>query len=181
MARRGLVFRALRETLSENVVLPITGATVKQVTLSPDNNCIGTYNPNAITSTDGGAMGSCTDDLTECDRWITGGSIGGYITLEEADQVYVPQLSESLCVLLTGDAKPIISSTNSMERLCGRTNGQITLKGDYCSNPAGPGGCGDSYWLAAAFAASAAKISTTRNQPDCMGVIADGGNDASTD
>jgi hypothetical protein len=55
------------------------------------------------------------------------------------------------------------------EKLCLRTaGGQIQDKGDYCSNPVGPGGCGDSYWLAAAFAASAAKI-VAANQPDCMG------------
>lgn len=148
------------------IVLPITGATVKQVTLSPDNNCIGTYNPNAITSVTGNV---CTDDITACDRWITAGSLGGYITLEEADKVLVPQLSESLCVLLTGDPNPIISTMNNMEKLCERTNGQISLKGDYCSTTNAPGGCGDSYWLAAAFAASAARISATPNQADCMG------------
>lgn len=146
------------------IILPITGATVKEVTLSPDNNCIGSYNPAAITSTN---TGSCTDDITACDRWITGGSLGGYITLEEADGVFVPQLSESLCVLLTGGTS--VDTSNPKEKKCGRTNGMLNVKGDYCSNPVGPGGCQDSFWLAAAFAASAAKISDTPNQPDCMG------------
>jgi hypothetical protein len=148
------------------IVLPISGATVKQVTLSPDNNCIGTYNPNAIVSINGSV---CLDDITACDRWITAGSLGGFITLEEADGVLVPQLNESLCVLLSGDPSPIIGPAPQMEKLCERTNGKVNQKGDYCSNPAGPGGCADSYWLAAAFAASAAKISATPNQPDCMG------------
>lgn len=153
--------------ITQVIVLPITGSQVKGVTLSPDNNCIGSYNPSAITSSDGGALGSCTDDITACDRWTTAGSLGGYITLEEADGVLVPQLNESLCVLLTGDPNPMVSSSG--EKVCERTNGMISEKGDYCSNPVGPGGCKDSSWLAAAFAASAAKISSTPNQADCMG------------
>lgn len=154
------------------IVLPISGATVKGVTLSPDNNCIGSYNPNAITSVTGNV---CTDDITACDRWLTAGALGGYITLEESDKVYVPQLSESLCVLLTGGVSVDTSDPN--EKKCGRTNGVINVKGDYCSTSNSPGGCGDSYWLAAAFAASAAKISPTPNQPDCMGggSMGDGG------
>jgi hypothetical protein len=149
------------------IILPITGGQVKGVTLSPDNNCIGSYNPNAITGTMG-PLNSCTDDISSCDRWKTAGAIGGYITLEEADQVLVPQLSESLCVLLTGAMDTMLGPTG--EKLCARVNGQIKDKGDYCSssNPPGPGGCGDSYWLAAAFAASAAKI-VPPNQTDCMG------------
>jgi len=147
------------------IVLPISGATVKDVTLSPDNNCIGSYNPSAIQSATGG---TCYDDITSCDRWLTAGSLGGYITLEEADKVLVPQLSESLCVLLTPNTPPDVN-TNPNEKLCARMNGQIVAKGDFCSTTNAPGGCEDSDWLAASFAASAAKISATPNQPDCMG------------
>ncbi len=150
------------------IILPISGATVRQVTLSPDNNCIGSYNPNAIVSVTGsGSSNVCADDITACDRWITAGSLGGYITLEEADKVFVPQLGESLCVLLTGGVS--VDTSDPTEKKCGRTNGVINVKGDYCSTSNSAGGCGDSYWLAAAFAASAAKISATPNQPDCMG------------
>ncbi len=159
------------------IVLPITGATVKEVSLSPDNNCIGSYNPSAITSTSGGALGSCTDDITACDRWNTAGSLGGYITLEEADKVFVPQLSESLCVLLSGGTS--IDTSDPNEKKCGRTNGMLNVKGDYCSMPPGPGGCQDSYWLAAAFAASAAKIVTpvagVPEQAPCLGGGSSGG------
>jgi hypothetical protein len=146
------------------IILPISGATVKDVTLSPDNNCIGSYNPNSIQSVSGG---TCFDDITACDRWLTAGSLGGYITLEEADKVLVPQLSESLCVLLTPNTPPDVS--NPSEKVCQRMNGQIVAKGDYCSTSSSPGGCADSSWLAASFAASAAKISVTPNHPDCMG------------
>jgi hypothetical protein len=149
------------------IVLPISGGRVKSVTLSPDNNCIGSYNPNAITSTSGGALGSCTDDISACDRWNTAGSIGGYITLEEADKVLVPQLNESLCALLTGAADVMLGPTG--EKLCARVNGTIKDKGDYCSSPVGAGGCGDSYWLAAAFAASAAKIGDSSLDAQCAG------------
>ena len=106
--------------------------------------------------------------------WTTAASLGGYITLTEANTVPVPQLSESLCVLLTGASS--VDTSNPNEKTCKKdAGGNIIAKGDFCSTTQAPGGCQDSFWFAATFAASAAKI-VAPNQPACQGVpIGDGG------
>ena len=153
------------------IVLPLTNAKVENVTLSENNNCIGNYNADAIDQVTGT---TCYDDPTSCVRWTTAGSLGGYITLAEADLVFVPQLSESLCVLLTGGA--LVDTSNPNEKTCKKdSSGNILSKGDFCSTSQKAGGCQDSFWLAATFAASAAKI-VAANQPSCMGApIGDAG------
>jgi len=157
------------------IVLPLTHSKVENVTLSENNNCIGNYNADAVTPLSG--TNTCTDDPSTCARWTTAGSLGGYITLDEADQVLVPQLSESLCVLLTGGAQEMMNASG--EQVCKRDgSGNVMPKGDYCSTTNSAGGCADSFWLAATFAASAAKI-VPANQDACKGVpigmAADGG------
>jgi hypothetical protein len=155
------------------VVLPLTNATVQRVTLSPDGNCIGSYNPIGATAQDVGA--ACSDtDPSGCVRWRTAGALGGFITLEEADKVYIQDLSKSLCVLLTrGEA------LDPTGQYCGRdAQGKLMVAGDFCSTTNTPGGCADSYWLAATFAASAAKINDGSQDPACNGtgmVGTDGG------
>jgi hypothetical protein len=153
------------------ILLPLTSARMEDVTLSESNNCIGNYNPDAINQVSGS---TCYDDPSICVRWSTAGSLGAYITLVEADQVVVPQLSESLCVLLTGGSA--VDTSNPNEKVCQKdAGGNIVAKGDFCSTTDAPGGCQDSVWFAATFAASAAKI-VAPNQPACRGVpIGDGG------
>lgn len=138
------------------IVLPITNAVITKVTLSANDNCIGSFQPKALDS-------DCVDDPGACSKWQTAGAIGGYITLEEADSVVVQDLSESLCVLLT-------KATKDANNKCPRDgSGHIIPKGDYCSTTQSGGGCQDSYWLAATFAASAAKINDGSTTPECQG------------
>jgi hypothetical protein len=159
------------------VVLPLSQASIKGVTLSPDGNCIGSYNPSGVTSAlttmlDGMTDESCDDeDYTSCQRWHTAGSLGGYITLKESDGVFVQDLGKSLCVLLTGGT----STTNSGMNCQTDSMGNIVAKGDFCSTTDAPGGCQDSYWLAATFAASAAKITTGSDVATCNGSMLDAG------
>jgi hypothetical protein len=145
------------------VILPITYGTIKNVTLSPDGNCIGAFDPAALDST-------CTEsDNTTCSKWLSAGALGGYITLEEADAVYVADLSESLCVLLT-------QSSKGTDGKCQRDdNKKIKFTGDYCSTTKSPGGCADSTWMAATFAAAAVKIDDKPTRPECTGGALDGG------
>lgn len=156
------------------IVLPISKAAVHNVTLGSNNNCIGSYNSDAVTPT--GPNGTmCVDTSnTTCVRWTTAGSLGGYITLDEANGVDVPQLGESLCLLL--DANATVDSSNPSEKKCAvGSNGHVMATGDFCSTTDAKGGCADSFWLSATFAASAAKISSTPNEPACMGVVSGGG------
>jgi hypothetical protein len=125
------------------ILLPIRNGVFNQVTLTSDN-CIGSLNPASLDST-------CVADPTTCSKWNTAGSLGGYMTLKDADNVNVSLLGESLCVLLTGSAK-------NAKNQCPAS--AFTM-GDYCSTTQSAGGCGDSFWLSATFAASAAIISGT--------------------
>ncbi len=154
------------------IVLPITDATITSVTISANNNCIGSFQPKALDS-------DCVDDPGACSKWQTAGAIGGYITLEEADGVLVQDLSESLCVLLTGTV-----SSKTADGKCQRDGGgHIVPKGDFCSTTKTAGGCQDSYWLAATFAASAAKINDGSTTVECQagGGPVDSGADTSAD
>jgi len=151
------------------VILPISNATFQNVTISPDGNCIGSLNYTAMNA-------QCVDFRQDCSKWKTAGSLGGFITLEEADKVPISILGgKSLCIFLTGAAGSQIAPDGLH---CARdTNGKIVLQGDYCSSPAGPGGCQDSYWLAATFAAAAVKINDGSGTPQCQASVSDGGRD----
>jgi hypothetical protein len=152
--------------MEQVIVLPLSNTQVKNVTMSESNNCIGAFNPDGVVS-DGGA--TCMDTSDDCARWTTAGSLAGYITLNEADGVNVPQLKESLCALLTSGTGGTVMNDAGTESMCKRdSSGKIIAMGNYCSTTNAAGGCNDSFWLAATFAASAAKI-VPANQPACMG------------
>ncbi len=156
------------------IILPLANSKVENVTLTENGNCIGHYNSNAVTPT---SSTTCVDtDDTTCVRWSTAGSLGGHITLEAADGVDVPQLAESLCVLLAPNAP--VDTSNPAEKHCARDgSGKIMTQGDFCEATNTAGGCADSFWLSATFAASAAKISATPNDPACSGETIGSGGD----
>jgi hypothetical protein len=159
--------------LDNLVILPISHAAFQNVTLSENDNCIGSYNHASVK-----ANGNlCADDRASCERWHTAGSLAGFITLEDADTVPLVDLGgESLCALLTG------ATPDPNTKKCPRTGGKIVPQGDYCSTTLSAGGCADSFWLAATFAASAATINDGANVPQCQGASAgDGGTDSGSD
>jgi hypothetical protein len=143
---------------SDMVVLPLRQATFRTVRFSADGNCIGSYNVYALDDT-------CHDVRDDCEKWYTDGALGAYVTLEDADRVDVQDLSASLCVLLTQSrgVDPIPPST--IRRCMRDGSGNIAFKGDYCSTSNSAGGCQDSYWLSATFAASAVKIHDGTKDP----------------
>lgn len=171
--------------MSRPIVLPITDAQVKGVAVSADGNCIGAYNPGGVDSPI--SDGTCPDN-GQCVRWHTAGSLGGFITLQEADGIAIAlNANKSLCVMLTG-----ISDPNDPTHCPRDKNGNVTATGDYCSKGMGmpaTSDCADSYWLAATFAASAAKINDGSMDPNCNGSMVmtgdagthAGGADAGTD
>lgn len=149
------------------IILPLSNVIIRDLSVSDNNNCIGAFNNSALTA-------SCQEDPETCTKWKTSASLGGYITLEEADQVRVDVLNQSLCVLLTRTPKD--PSTNK----CQRRDGKIVGEGNYCSTSKKPGDCKDSFWLSATFAASAVKIDDNSTVPQCRGT-GGGGTDAGTD
>jgi len=75
---------------------------------------------------------------------------------EEADNVSVTDLNESLCALLTNDQG--LPPPGSIKKCARDAANKIVAKGDYCSTSKKAGDCQDSYWLTATFAASAVNI-----------------------
>ena len=161
----------LSPDIASAVVLPISDIVLSDVTVSDDTNCIGTFNKNALDP-------MCYDDPSSCYKWNTAGALGGYITIKEADNVNIKDLNQSLCAFLTGQKDP---ATNKCTR---DGSGNLPATGDYCSTTKAGGGCKDSFWLAATFAASAAKIFDGKGTvPACSGatISTDAGTDAGGD
>jgi hypothetical protein len=132
----------LSEELSSAIILPLRDVRIEGVTLSAEGNCVGAYSTAALDP-------SCVEDRSLCSKWSTAGALGGFITLEEADLVKIRDLgNKSLCAFLATDSGLV----------CAREGGKIKYKGDYCSTDKSAGSCQDSVWLAATFAASAAKV-----------------------
>jgi hypothetical protein len=127
-------------------------------TLSANHNCIGSYNAKGLQTADNCIASGTTP------TFITGGSITGFITLENADNVIVTTLSESLCYFLSGETSG--PKNASGDTLCQRDSaGQITYQpsasdGGWCStsNSAATASCDDSVLLQADFAASSVLI-----------------------
>lgn len=136
------------------ITLPLHAARFFDTTISTDRNCIGAYN----------AAGLDPDNLCLPDdtnkAFIDGGKLDGYITLEEADSVIVPDAgNQSLCVILSGD--PTTYGTGGSPNVCARDGmGNIVLQGDWCAgtNAAASGTCADAFALGATFSASAVDI-----------------------
>ena len=137
------------------ILLPLTNVTFRNVTMSSNGSCIGSFNESALAP-------DCSDDPTQCAKWKTAGAIAAFITLEEADSVAIDDPAESLCVLLT-------KSQKGPDGKCVRQNGQIVAKGDFCSTSFKACDCQDSFWLAATFAASAVTINDGASVPECGG------------
>jgi hypothetical protein len=132
-------------------VWPIRGAAFEGIRVTDSGNCIGSFNPNALDA-------QCDDSYESCSKWLTGGAVSGYITLEDADQVPVALLSKTLCAILTGQSGVSPPDGGSLASCARDSSGKILAKGDYCATTGAPGGCADAYWFAATFAASAAPI-----------------------
>lgn len=159
----------LSPDISSAVVLPISDIELANVTVSDDTNCIGSFNKDSLDP-------MCYDDPSSCYKWNTAGALGGYITIKEADNVNIKDLNQSLCAFLTGLKDP---ATNKCTR---DASGNLPSTGDYCSTTKSPGGCKDSFWLAATFAASAAKIFDGKGSvPACSGTVIMPGTDGGTD
>jgi hypothetical protein len=149
------------------VILPVRAPKINAATISPDD-CIGQFQKDALDST-------CTQiDSSQCARWRPNGSLGGYITLADADKVDVRETNKTLCSQLTGDVTgpKVDIGGGFMIQHCGP--GAFN-QGDYCEATKMGGGCKDSFWLAATFAASAAKIEEPSTNMLCAGGSGDGG------
>jgi len=142
----------LDDTGTSAIVLPIRGLRVTMGTLSSNNNCIGMYNAAGLDPAN-----SCKPDNTH-PQFLTGGTLDGYMTLEDADTVVVSSIAETLCVLMSGNAS-MYGMQMGPNTVCKRdAGGNILFQGNWCSTTNMAGGCADSVHLTANFAASSVKI-----------------------
>jgi hypothetical protein len=140
------------------IILPLREVTVKDVALSANGNCIGSYRAGGLTTDL-----DCRENISDCPKWLTGGSLAGYIKLSDADKIDIIDIGKTLCTVLTNKTGPDGKS-------CPKTaTGEIDVKGDYCSTTKSAGGCQDSFWLAATLAASATELQANPTDPFCTG------------
>lgn len=134
------------------IVLPIHQLRFNSVTMSKDHRCIGEFNPNALD-----AAQSCAPKMGQS-IFTPGGSMDGYIALEEADNVIVEMLGQSLCVLISGDAA-VYGDGGAPVRCKRDMTNKIMFQGDWCQSNNQPASvdCADASRFVATFAASAVK------------------------
>jgi len=141
--------------LTKVILLPLHSVRIFDGTISADNNCIGTLNPDLD-------PGNLCLPTTDTPGFVAGAKLEGYITLEEADTVLIAQLSNSsLCRLISGET----GTTCSRD-----ANNKIVFQGDWCAGTAegDPGKpadatCADAVKLSAGFAASGVKLRSDCN------------------
>ena len=140
-------------------VLTIRDVMFQDVSVSDDQNCIGSFNPAALDA-------ACSDEGASAAKWNTAGALGGYMLLEDADAVTLTDLDDdSMCVALLG-----VTERDDTTHKCKRdSSGKLPAFGDYCSLTKSAGGCRDSVWFAATFAASAVKITGGASVKACTG------------
>jgi uncharacterized membrane protein YgcG len=139
-------------------------------TVSADQNCIGGFNADGLEP-----VNNCKPDLgLGIEYFLNGATLEGYILLEDADQVVVEVINQSLCVLLSGDPATYGDGGDPMR--CRRDAGdRIVLTGDWCSTSNSAGGCQDSMRLTAGIAASAVALSDGCSQGGAGGSGGAGG------
>ncbi len=151
----------LDDAESSAILMPLHEVDLLDGRVAPDNDCIGSWDGDGL-SYDNNCLPIRANGQTM--PWLNGAKLTGYITAEEADAVWIPEMSQSLCVALSGDANTYgepdaVRGGNKCKR---DANNRIlaTDKADWCSstNAACSPPDADSFRLEGMFAASAVKI-----------------------
>lgn len=147
------------------VILPLQEAYMKNVTISADSNCIGSWDGKYYC---GASQG-----------WTTDGIIIGKITADDADSVPVKKVGcQSLCALLVNDSSKTDSNGHCKKGADGKVIADI---GDAC---VGGTSCKNAFALSATFGAYGIAITNSVTPPPTdAGVDAapETGSDAGTD
>jgi hypothetical protein len=150
-----IVMPVYQPDMKSTIHLPLSQAKLVDGQISADHNCVGSFNGTKLDPNN-----NCLEEPSV--KFFTNGAkLEGYITLEEADAVLVPQLTETLCALLVGTDSAAVAKyiEGTAPKKCKRTDGKtIDLKGDWCSMTNAAGGCQDSFRLSASLASSAVKL-----------------------
>lgn len=138
---------------SQVLPMPLRQLRFSGVTLSEDRDCIGVHNAAGLSP-----QNNCLPDDAH-PLFLDGGSLHAFFSLEDADAVTIAALSQSLCVLLTGDPAAFGDGGSPIQKCKRDPQGKIIFLGDWCSmdTPATPS-CQDSVLVEGTFAASAVTI-----------------------
>ncbi|MCC6902553.1 MAG: hypothetical protein IT377_26515 [Polyangiaceae bacterium] len=141
--------------LTNPIILPLHEVEIQATFNGDDHNCAGRFNGAELDPNDSCAPNVKLDPPQRA--WTPGGSLKGYITVEEADKVVIKELGQTLCVTLAGNdwKGPAKDCKSSTDWVAGKRP-----DGDWCSstNAAATATCKDAYKLEADFSASAFKI-----------------------
>lgn len=155
----------LTDDESSAIILPLHEVMMQGLTISADGNCIGRWAGDELDFDN-----NCKPDrnLNQKTQWISGANLTGYIQIDEADEVWIPEMTQTLCVALSGSAITYGEDFEDGDRKgkrCLRENGVIKAaeKADWCAstNAACSPPEADSFRLEGTFAASAVKILDT--------------------
>lgn len=127
---------------------PFRQLSFHDVALTPDHNCIGHYDVEALDPAKGCPVAGAPT------AFVDGGSLDGFLPLEDADLSLVADLSMSLCVFLTGD--PSTYADGKYPQRCARDgNGHIVFPGDWCAatNQPATAACHDAMRVSGTFSA----------------------------
>jgi hypothetical protein len=138
------------------ILVPLHKVRVLETTLSPDQNCVGSYNAAGLKKSSG-----CLPDVNQgISAFNIGGKLDGYIDLEEADKIIITPfgLNRSLCVLLSNSAG--VYGDGGSPAHCKRDQGKIKFNGDWCgaTNQPADAVCYDSVAFYAGFAGSGVEL-----------------------
>lgn len=138
------------------ILLPLRNVEIYDGVLDTNGNCIGRFRGES-----GELDGDCktlTNDVTSPEAYLfeNGGKIRGVITLEEANQVKIVDLNQTLCALLV---KPNATEKQGDFTSCKQEGGKLAPEVFASADAEStPGGAKDAVKLAAEFAASSIKI-----------------------
>jgi hypothetical protein len=139
---------------SSYVLIPMRGVSLHDAKLSPDRRCIGEYNADGLDPAN-----SCAPQPPAVPQFKDAGKIDAYILLEDADDIIISAVNQSLCVLISGD--PGLYGNGGSPIQCKRDGlGKIVFKGDWCNatDAAATANCFDSSRFNASFASSAVAV-----------------------
>jgi hypothetical protein len=150
----------LTDDESQAIILPLHGVLMTNGKISADGNCIGSWKGDELEFDN-----NCKPDRDQKMPWINNATLTGYIEIEEADTVWIPEMTQTLCVALSGSGSTYGEDFVEGDReglRCRRENGKIVAaeKADWCS--ATDSACAapdaDAFRLEGQFAASAIKV-----------------------
>ncbi len=151
----------LTEDESSAIILPLHAVMMKDLVVSDENNCIGAWRGDELSFDN-----NCKPTREQKMPWTNAATLTGYIEIEEADQVWIPEMAMTLCVALSGSSGTYGEDFEEGDReglRCSRDgDGKIEAaqEADWCSdtNEACSRPEADAFRLEGEFAASAVKI-----------------------